>query len=109
MNILVHISENLETIFGLKILNSLMWIQIRAPESCLSWIRDRKIRIRDKHPGSATLLSARLNLGRPPGGTLHTELLYSDAVNTVDPDLPQEEKVDKEGAGDHGCGPEQKH
>jgi hypothetical protein len=45
-----HISESLETIFlGLKYLNSLM--QIRDPESGME-----KIRIRDKHPGSATLL-----------------------------------------------------
>jgi hypothetical protein len=32
-----------------------MRIRIRDPESFLSWIRDGKIRIRDKHPGSSTL------------------------------------------------------
>jgi hypothetical protein len=38
-----HISASLETIFGLKYLSFLMGI------------RDGKIRIRDKRPGSATL------------------------------------------------------
>jgi hypothetical protein len=33
-----------------------MWLRIRDPESFGPWIRDGKIRIRDKHPGSATLL-----------------------------------------------------
>ncbi len=44
-----HISERLETIFGLKCLNSLMRIRDE-----MEWME--KIRIRDKHPGSATLL-----------------------------------------------------
>ena len=35
-----------------------MWIRIRDPEPFSPWIRDGKIRIRDKHPGSATLLIA---------------------------------------------------
>jgi len=45
MNILDHLSESSETIFGLKIL------------LCGSGtgIREGKIWIRDKHPGSATL------------------------------------------------------
>ncbi len=30
-------------------------MRIRDPESFRLWIRDRKIRVRDKHPGSATL------------------------------------------------------
>ncbi len=53
-NIPDHISESLETIFRLKILKSLM--RIRDPESFWPWIRDGKIRIRDKHPGSATVI-----------------------------------------------------
>ena len=32
-----------------------MWIRIRDSESFRPWIRDGKIRIRDKHLGSATL------------------------------------------------------
>jgi hypothetical protein len=42
-----HISEGLKTIFWLKYANSLMWIRVSRME---------KIRIRDKHPGSATLV-----------------------------------------------------
>jgi hypothetical protein len=47
MNIPDHISESLETIFGL---NSL--IRIRNLFDLGSGIPDGKIRIRDKHPGS---------------------------------------------------------
>jgi hypothetical protein len=47
-----HISESLETIFEGR--NSLIIL-------CGSGIRDGKIRSRDKHPGSATLLSANGN------------------------------------------------
>ncbi len=86
--------------FGLKIL-SLTWIRIRDPESRWSWILDGKIRIRN-------IAACRYKSRR---GTLEGNLIlnYRDDVNNVWPDLPQEEKVDKEGAGDHGCGPEQKH
>jgi len=52
MNIPDNISESLETIFELKILDFLMRIQ--DPES-LILTRDEKIRIWDNHPGSATL------------------------------------------------------
>jgi hypothetical protein len=55
-----HISESLKTtfwVFGFWVfvfyLNSL--IRLRDPEFFLLWIRDGKKRIRDKHPGSATL------------------------------------------------------
>jgi hypothetical protein len=44
MNIPDQISESLETIFWIK-----------DPESFSPWIRDGKIQIRDKHPGSVTL------------------------------------------------------
>jgi hypothetical protein len=50
INIPDHISESLKTIFWVeKYLNSLMWIQIRDPESFDpgSGIRMEKIRIRD--------------------------------------------------------------
>jgi hypothetical protein len=50
MNIPDHISESLETIFGLKILK----IFLCGSGIFLSWIRDGKIRILDKHPGSST-------------------------------------------------------
>ncbi len=48
-----HISKSSETIFWVK--NTLMWIRIRGPESFWPWIREGKIRIRDKHPGYVTL------------------------------------------------------
>ncbi len=59
MNIPDNISESLEIIFWVKnvgtyILDSFM--RIRDPDYFWPWIRDRKFRIRDKHPGSATLL-----------------------------------------------------
>ena len=48
-------------------------MRIRDPESFLPWIRDRKIRIRDKHPGSPALTktllfaySQKLNLAHIP-------------------------------------------
>jgi hypothetical protein len=48
-----HIFESLETIFGSKYLNSLM--QIRDPGWKKFESGKEKIRIRDKHLGSATL------------------------------------------------------
>jgi hypothetical protein len=54
MNIPGHISESLEAIFGLKMLKLM---RIRNPFYPGTGIRDGKIQIRDKHPGSATLLS----------------------------------------------------
>jgi hypothetical protein len=59
MNILDHIPEILETIFGVKMLKYLM--RIRDPESFCPWIQDPIWKkfvsgILDKHPGSATLL-----------------------------------------------------
>jgi hypothetical protein len=59
MNILDHIYESLETIFWVKILNSFMRMQIRDPGIFLTLDPGagmEKIRIRDKHPGFATLL-----------------------------------------------------
>ncbi len=55
MNNSDHISESLETIFGLKYFNFLM--QIRDPESEMAKFGSgmEKIQIRDKHPESATL------------------------------------------------------
>jgi hypothetical protein len=55
-----HISESLETIFWVKILKFLM--QIRD----LGW---KKIRIRDKHYGSATLYKKPLLVGTDSKGT----------------------------------------
>ncbi len=55
MNILDQISESLETILWDKILKSFM--RMRMMESFWPWIRDpgwKKIRIRNKYPGSAT-------------------------------------------------------
>jgi hypothetical protein len=49
-----HISESLKQFFGLKDLNS--FIQIRDPGWKKIRIRDEKIRIQDKRPGSATLV-----------------------------------------------------
>ncbi len=56
MNILDHFSENLEKFLGLKTLNKFL-IRIRDAGSGIfwPWIRDGKIRIRDKHPGFTTL------------------------------------------------------
>jgi hypothetical protein len=51
-----HFSYILETVFfGLKYLNSLMWIRNLGWKKFGSVIRDGKIRIRDKHPESTTL------------------------------------------------------
>ena len=50
-----HISESLETIFGFKYLNSLMRIPDPGPGWKESGSGMEKTRIRDKHPGSATL------------------------------------------------------
>jgi hypothetical protein len=60
MNILDNISKSLETIFGLKYLNSLMRFRIRDPEFFQPCIRDLGWKkfgsgIQDKHPGSAAL------------------------------------------------------
>jgi hypothetical protein len=60
MNILDHISESLETIFSVK---KLKFFDADADPNLGygnlldsgSGIRDGKIRIKDKHPGSATL------------------------------------------------------
>jgi hypothetical protein len=56
MNILDHFSENLEKFLGLKILEK-CFIRIRDAGSGIfwPWIRDRKIRIGEKHPGFTTL------------------------------------------------------
>ncbi len=51
MDIPDQISESLETIFWVKILKFVD----ADPEIFLTLTRDGKIRIRDKHPGSATL------------------------------------------------------
>ena len=59
MNIPDHISERLKTIFWVKnFLNPLMRLPIRDQEYFWPWILDKKIRIRDYQPGSATLPSA---------------------------------------------------
>jgi hypothetical protein len=56
-----YFQELRNNFLGYKYLNSLMRIRIRDPRSgsflTLEWIRDGKIRIRNKHPGSATLKS----------------------------------------------------
>jgi hypothetical protein len=62
MNILDHFPESLETVFRAKILkffnaNPDSGSGIRYFLTHGSEIRDGKIWIRDKHPGSATLLS----------------------------------------------------
>jgi hypothetical protein len=61
INIPDHIFRELMTnFFGLKI--GAHWgrlhylLRIRDPVPFLPWIRDGKIRIQDKHPGSATLI-----------------------------------------------------
>jgi hypothetical protein len=54
MNNPYHISDRLETIFGLKYLNSLM--RIRDPRWKIFGSGMEKIWIRDTHLGSATLL-----------------------------------------------------
>jgi hypothetical protein len=48
-----HISESLKNYFGLKCLNSLMWI--RDPKNSDPGWKKFGSGIRDKHPGSATL------------------------------------------------------
>jgi hypothetical protein len=77
MNVPDHITESLETIFLVKL--QIYWVKILKffadadPENFLPWIRDPgskmdKIRIRDNHPGSATLplpLHKFLCLGKP--------------------------------------------
>jgi hypothetical protein len=49
INIPDHFSKSIEKVFGLKYLNSLMWIRIWDPESFDPGfgIRDGKIRVRD--------------------------------------------------------------
>ncbi len=53
-----YFRELINNYFGLiiLILKSFMWIWIRDPKSFWPWIRDGNIRIRDKHPGSATMV-----------------------------------------------------
>jgi hypothetical protein len=55
MNIADHFSESLETVLGLKILK--VFDADPGSGSCWPWIRDGKIRIRDKHPRSSTLVN----------------------------------------------------
>jgi hypothetical protein len=50
-----HISESLEQILGLKYFNSLMRIRVQDGKNSDAGSGMEKIRIRDKHPGSATL------------------------------------------------------
>jgi hypothetical protein len=54
MNIPDLIFERLGSVFGLKILQ--FFDADTDPGSCQPWVRDGKYRIRDKHPGSATLI-----------------------------------------------------
>ncbi len=56
MNIPDHISESLETIFWVKILKN-SFLRMRIRESFGPGSGMEKIRIQDKHPGSATLPS----------------------------------------------------
>jgi hypothetical protein len=56
MNNSDHISESLKQFFGIKYVNSLMWIRDGNNPDPGSGIEEIRIRIRDKHPGSATLL-----------------------------------------------------
>jgi hypothetical protein len=66
MNIPEYFSESLQTVFSVKnrYLNSLM--RIRNLFDPGSGIRDGKIRIRDKHPGSATPILKRKSLPPTP-------------------------------------------
>jgi hypothetical protein len=58
MNITDHISKCLKTMVWVKkYFNSLKRMRIRDPESLKAWIRDEKLRIRNKYPGSTALLS----------------------------------------------------
>ncbi len=50
-----YFRELRNNLLGQKYLNSLMRIRIRDPKYFWPWIRDGKTRMRDKHPGSATL------------------------------------------------------
>jgi hypothetical protein len=59
MNILDHISESLETIFWVKILKFFDVDADPDPGSGNVFDSGWKIWIRDKHPGSATLIVAR--------------------------------------------------
>ena len=60
LNISDHIPESLVSIFRLKMLQFFVADPDPGPGAFLSWIRvqNGKIRIRDKHPGSATLLQS---------------------------------------------------
>ncbi len=75
INIPVHISEGLVTIFELKILKFFVADPDpgSVPFQTLSGIREGKIRIRDKRFGSATLSQANvLRLFRPQKFFLHS-------------------------------------
>jgi hypothetical protein len=61
MSITDHISGSLETIFGVKKILKLL-NRIWDPFDPESWTLDGKIRIRYKHPGSATLTDAPFQL-----------------------------------------------
>jgi hypothetical protein len=53
-----HITESLKTNFlGLKFLNSLMWIRDPGWKKLYPGFEMEKCRIRDKPPGSATLIA----------------------------------------------------
>jgi hypothetical protein len=79
MNIRDLISESLETIFWVKDLNSLMRMQIRDPEIFLTLYPGsgmEKIRIRDKHPGSAPLWSTLNFMMKIEKATQATDISY---------------------------------
>jgi hypothetical protein len=46
-----------------------MRVRIRNLESCQPWIRDGKSRVRDKHPGSATLDKSKMMIKKVHRGT----------------------------------------
>ncbi len=62
MNIQDHFSGSLETVFRAKIVKFFDADTDEGPECFWPGIRDRKIRIWDKHPGSATLVRCLLIL-----------------------------------------------
>jgi hypothetical protein len=59
LNILDHLSESLETIFRVEILKFFDANLDLGSGIFLIWIREGKIRIRDKHPGFVTLENKR--------------------------------------------------
>jgi hypothetical protein len=58
MNIPDHISESLETFFGLKYFNSLMRMRMRIRDP--GW-KKFESGMREKHPGSVTLIGRMTN------------------------------------------------